>query len=257
MLDVDGVINVPRGMDKRLIENLKRVVEETQCKIVLSSDWRRTAVARKELRSILRSFGMDFISCTPPSRSQMEARRPEEIIAWLANHKAMLARGDGPLSHLGEVEAWVAIDDRALLSEPGGNALQGHFVQTHFSTGLTATRAQQARDILMGKVSGSGSDGGASVVAEATACRASRHAALRDGGASRCKTSLTETRRSLRSSLSEAGLQRVASTPSHVQAQARPQRCESVPCLAKGAPRGAFRSTERRQAPCRGPAGAA
>merc|ERR1719203_1489308 len=68
-LDVDGVINVPHGMDKRLLTNLKEIVETTGCKIVLSSDWRKTVAARTEIRGILRSFGMDYISCTPPSKS--------------------------------------------------------------------------------------------------------------------------------------------------------------------------------------------
>lgn len=41
-LDVDGVINIPAGMDPNLLENLRGVIETTGAKIVLSSDWRRT-----------------------------------------------------------------------------------------------------------------------------------------------------------------------------------------------------------------------
>ena len=41
-LDVDGVINIPAGMDPNLLENLRGVIETTGAKIVLSSDWRLT-----------------------------------------------------------------------------------------------------------------------------------------------------------------------------------------------------------------------
>eukprot|EP00931_Biecheleriopsis_adriatica_P056301 TRINITY_DN3335_c0_g1_i6.p1 TRINITY_DN3335_c0_g1~~TRINITY_DN3335_c0_g1_i6.p1 ORF type:complete len:249 (-),score=22.33 TRINITY_DN3335_c0_g1_i6:14-727(-) len=81
-LDVDGVVNIPRGMDKGLLNNLKSIVDETGCKIVLSSDWRNAAQTRNEIRNILRSLGMDFISCTPPTRS-LQNRRPEEILEWI------------------------------------------------------------------------------------------------------------------------------------------------------------------------------
>lgn len=159
-LDVDGVINVPHGMDRRLLNNLREIVEETQCKIVLSSDWRNTTAARSEIRGILRSFGMDYISCTGPSKSPMQARRPEEIMDWIRAHtakleKSLAAQGGGGapegLAALGKIEAFVAIDDRPLLGEVGGAYLRGHFVQTNTCIGLTAQRAQLAKDILLGR----------------------------------------------------------------------------------------------------------
>mmetsp|Transcript_103527 Transcript_103527/g.333833 ORF Transcript_103527/g.333833 Transcript_103527/m.333833 type:complete len:237 (-) Transcript_103527:139-849(-) len=150
-LDVDGVINVPRGMDTRLLNNLRGIVEDTQCRIVLSSDWRNTAEARNEIRRILRSFGMDYIACTPPSKPFPLWRRPMEILEWLQKHNAQVERGEGRAAELGKVEEWVAIDDRPLLSEEGGQGLQGHFVQTNICTGLTAQRAQVAKSILLGR----------------------------------------------------------------------------------------------------------
>mmetsp|Transcript_33376 Transcript_33376/g.92314 ORF Transcript_33376/g.92314 Transcript_33376/m.92314 type:complete len:225 (-) Transcript_33376:170-844(-) len=153
-LDVDGVINVPgRGMDRRLLSNLRGIIDETNCKIVLSSDWRCTAATRNEIRGILRAFGMDYISCTPPSRSPFQARRPEEIIAWIHEHNGRVDSGNGELSGLGKVEQWVAIDDRPLLSEPSGTHMRGHFVQTSLVNGLTAEKAQMAKRILMGSSS--------------------------------------------------------------------------------------------------------
>lgn len=150
-LDVDGVINVPHGMDKNLLTNLKDIVESTGCKIVVSSDWRSAADTRAELKRILRMFGLDFIACTPPSKSK-ERRRPEEILKFIACHNMAMKQGQGgaKLADLGPVEQWVAIDDRPLLSEPGGKpGLVGHFVQTQSATGLTAQCAQMAKNILM------------------------------------------------------------------------------------------------------------
>mmetsp|Transcript_35653 Transcript_35653/g.80564 ORF Transcript_35653/g.80564 Transcript_35653/m.80564 type:complete len:232 (-) Transcript_35653:53-748(-) len=158
-LDVDGVINIPRGMDTRLLGNLRSIVEETGCRIVLSSDWRNTAEARHEIRRILRSFGMDYVACTPPSKPYPLWRRPMEIMEWLQKHNSLVESGDGRAAELGKVEEWVAIDDRPLLSEEGGHMLQGHFVQTVMSTGLTSQRAQAAKAILLGRGAGAATPG--------------------------------------------------------------------------------------------------
>jgi len=149
-LDVDGVINVPRGMDRQLLTNLKSIVEDTKCKIVVSSDWRCNAVTRNELKRILQMFGLDFIGCTPQSQAS-GLRRPEEILDWIKAHNLAVEQGRGP-HQLGEVEEWVAIDDRPLLSEVGGSpALKGHFVQTKSGVGLTIDKAHMAKSILRGE----------------------------------------------------------------------------------------------------------
>merc|ERR1712079_731227 len=91
----------------------------------------------------------EYIDCTPPSTSS-RPRRPLEILDWIKAHDLNVDRGRGKLSYLGKVEEWVAVDDRPLLSEPGGNpGLVGHFVQTNSSEGLTAQRAQMAKAILV------------------------------------------------------------------------------------------------------------
>merc|ERR1719316_623635 len=99
-LDVDGVINIPRGMDKKLITNLKGIVDDTGAKIVLSSDWRNSKDTRDEIRRILRLFDMDYVSCTPPSKSMFQARRPEEINAWLRAHNAAAEQGASKVTGL-------------------------------------------------------------------------------------------------------------------------------------------------------------
>jgi len=205
-LDVDGVINVPRGMDRRLLLILKAVVEETQCKIVLSSDWRRTASSRNEIRSILKSCGMDYIACTPMSKPPFEARRPEEIVEWIQAHNSAVDQGKGELVGLGKVEEWVAIDDRPLLSEAGGSFLRGHFVRTNPATGFTAQRAQMASDILMGREAHNKGTTLEVSAADGTAGRAAHRTT---------PTAIVGAQRSRNSALGAAG--RHASTPARLQ----------------------------------------
>lgn len=150
-LNVDGIINVPHGMDKKILANLKDIVDSTGCKIVISSDWHSGADTIAEIKRTLSTVGLDFIACTPASQS-IEPRRPEEILKFIACHNMSVKqgrRGDRAID-MGPVEQWVVIDDRPLLSEPkGGPGLAGHFVQTRSTTGLTAQCAQMAKDILM------------------------------------------------------------------------------------------------------------
>lgn len=232
-LDVDGVINVPHGMDRRLLENLKSIVDETQCKIVLSSDWRNTPAARSEIRGILRSVGMDYISCTPPSKSPLQARRPEEITDWIRVHNAKVERHEnahgksdqGLQSVLGKVENFVAIDDRPLLTEVGGAYLRGHFVHTSTRIGLTAPKAQQAKDILLGRTGEQPSAG--PPPGEATAFRAQRHVGSLASDLQLppvAKRHLGHVGDCRSSSLTAAALQQLAKTQADKRAMSMPAR---------------------------------
>ena len=72
--------------------------------------------------------------------------RPQEITAWMSKSS--------------RVGSWVAIDDRDLVREIGGAALQGHFVRTHPASGLTAPLADRAIRILQTGRGGEGPAGG-------------------------------------------------------------------------------------------------
>ena len=63
------------------------------------------------------------------------ACRPREITQWISAQNAKVDRG--VLDESYRVREWVAIDDRPLLHESGGKALEGHFVQTNVRRGLT------------------------------------------------------------------------------------------------------------------------
>mmetsp|Transcript_53606 Transcript_53606/g.149125 ORF Transcript_53606/g.149125 Transcript_53606/m.149125 type:complete len:258 (-) Transcript_53606:96-869(-) len=140
-LDIDGVLVTRRigVFEEPLLMNLKKVVEQTGAKIVLSSDWRRHPTARLEARRVLGTVGLNFIGCTP-CLSAYIAQRPTEIMQWKREHTR---RADGE-----KVTQWIAIDDRALLEERHGQHLQGHFVQTQPMRGLVESVADECVRIL-------------------------------------------------------------------------------------------------------------
>jgi len=73
--------------------------------VVLSTDWRRHAHLKKQLRDVLGRMGIDVIGATP-MRHMFHPVRPQEILSWLAKSTHVIG-------------AWVAIDDRDLLHESG------------------------------------------------------------------------------------------------------------------------------------------
>lgn len=147
-LDLDGVLVTrrPGVFETHLLQNLKKVVEATGAKIVLSSDWRRHAPAREEARRALRSLGLDFIGTTP-CLSAYIAQRPTEILQWKKEHCEKIRR-----ENLEPVTSWIAIDDRLLLEERHGSALRGHFVHTNPVRGFCEQSAEEAIRLLQKEI---------------------------------------------------------------------------------------------------------
>ena len=140
-LDIDGVICTSKTgkpiIRDVLLEQLKRVVDACDAKVVLSSDWRR-GEHRKEIAE-RKLAGKDIVCIgATPYAGQDANVRPKEIAAWLREHGRNVTR-------------WVAIDDRLLTEEEGGDFLVGHCVMTEFATGLTAERADEAIRLLHGQ----------------------------------------------------------------------------------------------------------
>tara|TARA_B110001452_G_scaffold266295_1_gene272796 strand:+ start:170 stop:760 length:591 start_codon:yes stop_codon:yes gene_type:complete len=150
-LDIDGVIccNYVGELQGEKLAQLKRICKATGAKVVLSSDWRRTEPLKQRCRRAFRRIKVEYAGCTPQQtvREHLghwtieKACRPQEITAWLRQYRSTWP---GP---------YVAIDDRDLLGEVGGDELEGHFVQTSFSTGLTAAAADKAIAILQNEAS--------------------------------------------------------------------------------------------------------
>ena len=176
-LDIDGVIccNWQCELEETKLAHLRRICKATGAKVVLSSDWRRQAPLKQRVRRALQSKGVDYIGCTP-QRSIIETVgrflvekpcRPLEISLWLAQYRP----GHTP-------PPWVAIDDRDLLTEVGGSEMEGHFVQTAFSTGLTSKLAEQIISLLKGEDGEPLATGRAAAPSVATSASAVRQVAV-------------------------------------------------------------------------------
>ena len=86
-LDIDGVVNCATttqrhrgfiGIDPRLAARVRRVVEATGCKVVLSSTWREDAENRAEVeRKVVEIYDQTPI---------LDGFRGDEVSAWLAGH---------------------------------------------------------------------------------------------------------------------------------------------------------------------------
>ena len=142
-LDIDGVICTSSTgtalIRDVLLEQLKRIVHACNAKVVLSTDWRRIKRRKELAERKLADKGIECVGATPYAGQDANVR-PKEIAAWL--------RDDGRNIN---ITRWVAIDDRLLTDEDGGEFLIGRCVTTEFATGLTAERADEAIQLLQGQ----------------------------------------------------------------------------------------------------------
>jgi len=149
-LDIDGVLNediTPTRTKSRVIFidqekllRLKRIVDATGAKIVLSSTWRYDRDDTRyngdflELREAFYNAGLDFYDYTP--EDALGIRRGMEIRAWLGLHR-------------GEVERFIILDDELFDFEERG--LLFHLIKTDFGDGgLTEELTQEAIEMLNG-----------------------------------------------------------------------------------------------------------
>ena len=117
-LDIDGVIccNQFGRLEDRKLQLLRQVVQQTGAKIVLSTDWRRVPKLKSQLIATLRDYGMEVIGSTPcgaawQPMAEIETGSPSDNAAVMGN-------GD-------PITSFVAVDDRSLLQESGGDGLRG------------------------------------------------------------------------------------------------------------------------------------
>ena len=91
-------------IDDRAIANLNRIIEETGCKVVLSSSWRSCVEAENTLTEYLlklKGFKYEFYDVTPRLWfNDFSIRRGEEIKFWLDKE-----------SEKNEIESFVILDD--------------------------------------------------------------------------------------------------------------------------------------------------
>jgi hypothetical protein len=98
-LDIDGVLNcqtthnprkLPYVVDKKLLARLRKLLERTGAKVVLSSSWRIDPVGVFAARH----WGVPFIDVCP---DMPKSPRCKEVLKWLSSHP--------------KVDRYVVIDD--------------------------------------------------------------------------------------------------------------------------------------------------
>lgn len=138
-LDCDGVVS-PFGtgklFDPAKMALLKRIVDATQAKIVLSTSWRSTDFGRKEVhKHLVQNQLPTFIGITPDKRS---VSRSCEILSWLAQYESSL-----------DIVNFVALDDINLPAvAPDREFFARHAIVTNGATGLTEADAERAIVLL-------------------------------------------------------------------------------------------------------------
>lgn len=146
--DIDGVLNEDTTptrtksrvifVDEEKLLRLKRIVDATGAKIVLSSTWRYDRDDPKcngdflELQDAFHNVGLEFYDYTPIDAIGM--RRGMEIRLWLGRHR-------------GEVDRFVILDDELYDFEE--YYLLDHLVKTVFwDGGLTDVHVKEAIELL-------------------------------------------------------------------------------------------------------------
>lgn len=144
-LDFDGVLNSAKyllgcgdcgiAIDSTRMALLRRIVNATNAKIVLSTSWREHWSKNSGecdsigvlINDIFDEHGLQVFDKTP----ELHTRREIEIESWLSKHP--------------EVENFVVLDDMLLSAD----YLKGHFVKTsNYFDGLNETDVQEAIEIL-------------------------------------------------------------------------------------------------------------
>ncbi|ETO11183.1 hypothetical protein RFI_26193 [Reticulomyxa filosa] len=151
-LDVDGVLNYERfisegNKDQLSLPHLKRVrriIDYTDCRIVLSTSWRLIPQAKAKLMEQLGRVDIDvkkyIIGETP---SLQYVARYHEIDMYLKNDNVCA---------IYDVISWVAVDDLPLNRSAEGQAIMnGHFVRTSFTTGMTEDDMKEVIALLLHK----------------------------------------------------------------------------------------------------------
>lgn len=129
-LDIDGVLNTHYDYEKygfdylnqELIEILKKIVVETNSKIVLSSTWR---LDQSDFSFIKQSLSYKNLQVSDITPYLNQSARSEEIKMWLDYNP--------------HVEKFAILDD----SSEAGNGLEQNFFKTDYHEGITEEIAKK------------------------------------------------------------------------------------------------------------------
>ena len=138
LLDVDGVLHAAdakhRPFRQPCMEVLKTILEESECHVVLSSNWRFDSWGLNKINARLEQIGADAIIDTTHLVEEHFNTRADEILDWLHRHP--------------EATHFVVLDDVDLCYDDPTTTMpeciSAHFVQTDEHKGLQKADAQRA-----------------------------------------------------------------------------------------------------------------
>lgn len=119
-------------LDSKTIKLLNHVIEETDCKIVLSSTWRKHKGGYKKVEELMKRKGFvgEIIDATPV----LWTKRGQEIEQWLSQHD--------------NIENYVIVDDDSDFTD---EQILKHFVWTDRVIGFSSTSAYKCT-FKLGKI---------------------------------------------------------------------------------------------------------
>lgn len=137
-LDVDGVLNTYDSdgylnINKNRLRILRRILEETGCRIVVSSTWRISHDTRARLVNKLKWKGLEVYGWTTTEKLLDDQKRGHEIEHWLDTHEG--------------IDSYCIIDDDNDMLPSQAN----HFVLIDGRVGLTDAYANVIIQILNGE----------------------------------------------------------------------------------------------------------
>ena len=145
-LDVDGVLNTQSSREEdvnhlpppEFLQNLKFLVDSTQCKIILSSTWRLSEYKRSQLDHVFLQYGLAINGATPDLEKTAKGDRVDEIFLWLEMHAAKSEH----------VQAWVAVDDMDLMRQ-NPRLKEENFVHTSDEKGFNLPKMEETLQKLL------------------------------------------------------------------------------------------------------------
>ena len=159
-LDVDGVLNSARtvmsdeSLETDLIQNLAAIVKLTNAKIILTSTWRLSPNALRELMDFLMCYDLSISGCTQEGvdMRNFENTRFENVVPTKKYTRAGTYTYDRGaeiaiwmLQYELRVEKFVILDDE---DEDIKNWFPNELVKTDFMKGLTEDDAVKAITML-------------------------------------------------------------------------------------------------------------
>ena len=144
-LDFDGVITIPPKwyLQADLIKNVKKIVDETGAKIVVSSSWRR-----ENVKETINDMIGKTKRCPRNKMLYWLIDNIYDVTSWFSDKKYN-GTGRG-----GEIQTWLdkhpEVDNYVIIDDDGDmfDEQLYHFVQTNYEDGLTEVETKRAIKVL-------------------------------------------------------------------------------------------------------------